>query len=96
MLEEKLKKNKISFGESFLAKWNITLAHKPSNHENSFNLFSKNDRLKLDSINPWPISITAEHIYTLANNLRILGDPFLQLNHPYRLNKDTLALLKTF
>lgn len=68
VLEAEIKKIKLTNPnvEQYLAKYNISM-NMPSFGAKSINF--KNDRLKMDEDNPWPIFAAPSHVLKLINQL---------------------------
>lgn len=81
---KKMKVNNVDL-EQYLAKYNVTLS-------NPFpkNMSLKNDRLKLDEENPWPIFAAPTHVLKLINLLISLKDPLPLLATPFHLTHNII------
>lgn len=93
VLEAEVKKMKVDSTElgQYLAKYNVTLtSHFPKN----MNL--KNDRLKLDEENPWPIFAAPTNVLKLINLLMSLKEPLSLLATPFHLTRDIIERIMEF
>lgn len=71
--------------EQYLAKYNVSHG---SHFSKNMNL--KNDRLKLDEENPWPIFAAPTHVLKLINLLISLKEPLPLLATPFHLTSNII------